>query len=160
MGRFDESIAEDKRALKLDPLSAAVNADLRWDLYLARRYDEAIEQLRIAIDLEPNYWVSRVLLGRCYEQKGKLHDAVEEFKRPDRLRIPSPRCWRAGTRLRTGRAKSGGHENSQRLADAIEKRICALVRHRHDLCWTRDERRGDSGTRQVLCRRFVLRDPS
>src|ERR1044072_4192998 len=45
MARFDESIAEDRRALELAPLSPAVNADLGWDFSLARRYGEAIEQL-------------------------------------------------------------------------------------------------------------------
>ncbi len=81
MGRFDEAIAEDKRALDLDPLSSAVNADLGWDLYLARRYDEAIEQLRRAVDLEANYWVSLVLLGRCYEETGKPREAVAAFEK-------------------------------------------------------------------------------
>ena len=90
MGRFDESIAEDKRALELDPLSPAVNADLGWDLYFARRYDEAIEQLRKAVDLEPNYWVSHVLLGRCYEQKGRLHEAVAEFEKARQIENSIP----------------------------------------------------------------------
>jgi len=46
LGRFDEAIAEVKRAVELDPLSLIINSDLGNTYYNARRYDEAIEQLR------------------------------------------------------------------------------------------------------------------
>jgi TolB-like protein len=46
LGRFEEAIAEARRALELDPLSVIINADLGTALTSARRYDEAIEQLR------------------------------------------------------------------------------------------------------------------
>ena len=45
-GRFDEAISEVKRALELDPLSLIINSDLGRTYYFARRYDEAVEQLR------------------------------------------------------------------------------------------------------------------
>ena len=46
LGRFDEAIAEGKRAVELDPLSPVINTDLAQTLFNARRYDEAIAQLR------------------------------------------------------------------------------------------------------------------
>jgi len=54
-GRFDESIAEMKKARELDPLEPMVNAFLAWSLYMARRFDEAIEQNRKVIAMDPNY---------------------------------------------------------------------------------------------------------
>ena len=42
---------------------------------------EMIALLRKAVDLEPNYWVSLVLLGRCYEQTGKPKEAVAAFEK-------------------------------------------------------------------------------
>ena len=53
LGRFDEAIAEGKRAVELDPLSPIINADLGITLYLARRYDDAIEQLRKTLVIDP-----------------------------------------------------------------------------------------------------------
>ena len=46
LGRFDEAIKEGERAVELDPLSLIINADLGSTLMIARRYDEAIAQLR------------------------------------------------------------------------------------------------------------------
>lgn len=119
MGRFEESIAEDKHALQLDPLSAAVNADLGWDLYFARRYDEAIEQLRKAVDLEPNYWVSHVLLGRCYEQKGMLHEAVEEFQKAKHIESSIPEVVAA---LGHGYALSGRKAEALQIIRDLQER--------------------------------------
>src|SRR5207302_8588309 len=42
MGRFDEAIAAEKKALELDPLSTFLNTDLAFFLYWARRYEDAI----------------------------------------------------------------------------------------------------------------------
>ena len=119
MGRFDESIAEDKRAMELDPLSAAVNADLGWDLYLARRYDEAIEQLLKAVDLDPNYWVSHVLLGRCYEQKGKLNEAVVQFEKARQIENSIPEVLAA---LGHGLALSGRKAEAQKIMSDLQDR--------------------------------------
>ena len=43
--RFDEAIAELKRAEELDPLSPIIGTNLGDTLVFARRYDEAIAQL-------------------------------------------------------------------------------------------------------------------
>ena len=44
MGRFDEALAEIKRAHELDPMSLIITADLGKVYTLARRYDEAISR--------------------------------------------------------------------------------------------------------------------
>jgi TolB-like protein/Tfp pilus assembly protein PilF len=46
LGQFEKAVAEVKRALELDPLSLVINADVGTTLTNARRYDQAIEQLR------------------------------------------------------------------------------------------------------------------
>src|SRR5439155_805117 len=56
IGNFDKAIAELNRALRLDPFSLIINADLGVGSMTARRYAEAIVQLRKAIDyLERDY---------------------------------------------------------------------------------------------------------
>jgi eukaryotic-like serine/threonine-protein kinase len=53
-GRFEEGIVELKRALELDPLSLLINRNLGRALLAARQYDQAIEQERKALELDPN----------------------------------------------------------------------------------------------------------
>jgi tetratricopeptide (TPR) repeat protein len=81
LGRFDEGIAEGQQAQNVDPLSGEANLILGQSLYYAHRYDEAIVQLRNAIDLAPDVWVTYDLLGWCYETKGDLTGAIAEFQK-------------------------------------------------------------------------------
>ena len=70
MGRFDEALAEIRRAQELDPLSLAINTGVGHVLYLSRRYDDAIEQYRKTVELDPNYVQTHLWFGRPYLQKG------------------------------------------------------------------------------------------
>jgi DNA-binding winged helix-turn-helix (wHTH) protein/tetratricopeptide (TPR) repeat protein len=81
LGRVESSIAEIEHALRLDPLSVMINADLGWLLFFARQYDRAIEQLTKTIEMEPNFALAHWLLGLNYEQKGLFEDAISEFRR-------------------------------------------------------------------------------
>ena len=85
MGRTDEGIAENKKAIDLDPLSLHTNASLGVGLYYAHRYAQAILQLRKTIDLDPTYWWAHSYLGRAYEQQGQFPEAIAEFQEAVRL---------------------------------------------------------------------------
>jgi predicted Zn-dependent protease len=43
------------RALDLDPVSPVLNNNLAERLYLARRFDEAIEQCRKTLEMDPSF---------------------------------------------------------------------------------------------------------
>lgn len=76
MGRFDEAMAETRKAQQLDPLSLSVNTQKGSLLWLARRCDEAIEQLLQVVELDPNYPTSHFFLGLDYETKGMYEEAI------------------------------------------------------------------------------------
>lgn len=76
MGRFDEALAEIRRAKEIDPLSSVINAGEVWTLYFARRYDEAIEQGRKLQELRPDFAEVHEYLKRCYDQKGMYRQAI------------------------------------------------------------------------------------
>lgn len=67
-GRHDEAIAAAERAQGLDLLSPAVKGDLSWFYYLARRYDQSIEEARHALLADPRdlqarlYWSLSALM--------------------------------------------------------------------------------------------------
>ncbi len=81
LGRFDEAIAEGKRAVELDPLSLVINADLGMNYYYARRYDEAITQLRKTLEMDPGYYYAHVDLGQVLAAKRAFGEAISEYQK-------------------------------------------------------------------------------
>ena len=79
MGEFDRAIAEEKRALELDPVSPIINADLGTVYTLARRYDEAIAQLRDTVEMNPQFYGGHRCLGWALELKGATGEAIAEY---------------------------------------------------------------------------------
>jgi TolB-like protein/Tfp pilus assembly protein PilF len=80
-GRFEEAIAEGKRAVELDPLSLINNTRLGNNYFFARRYDEAIEQLRKTLEMDPGFYYAHWNLGQVLESKGTLDAAIEEYQK-------------------------------------------------------------------------------
>ena len=81
MGRGKEAVAEAEAERQTDPLGSNENFTLGSIFVFTRQWDKAIEQLRSAIELDPNYWFDHCFLGRAYEQKGRLPEAITEFQR-------------------------------------------------------------------------------
>ena len=83
--RFDESMAEMKKARELDPLSLIISAELGKMLFYARQYDQAIEQLRATLNLDPDFPAAHYFLEKVYQAQGMYEEAYEEsFKEPRR----------------------------------------------------------------------------
>jgi adenylate cyclase len=85
MGRFDEAIAAEKKALELDPLNTFLNTDLAFFLYWARRYEEATAQIRKTLELDPNNAFAHSILGWCLIGKGNKAEAKAEFQKATSL---------------------------------------------------------------------------
>ena len=80
MGHTDDAVARVQQTLQLDPLSLAAITDVAWQLYWARRYNEAIEKARKVAELNPSYFPARVCLGLAYEQKHDYSSAIRELE--------------------------------------------------------------------------------
>ena len=80
-GRVEESIAEVKRALELDPLSLTINYFLGNTYNFARQYDQAIEQYRKTLELDPNFFISQTFLGLTYVQKSMYKEGISELEK-------------------------------------------------------------------------------
>ncbi|MEY2555234.1 MAG: hypothetical protein QOF93_378 [Verrucomicrobiota bacterium] len=81
LGRFDEAIKEGERAVELDPLSLIINADLGSTLMIARRYDEAIAQLRRTLVFDGNFGYAHWNLGEALYLKGDVPAAISEYEK-------------------------------------------------------------------------------
>jgi TolB-like protein/tetratricopeptide (TPR) repeat protein len=78
-GNFNDSISERKRALELDPLSAATNFDLAQAYYWSRDYDQAIVQFQKTLELEEHFSAASNYLLGAYVQKGRHADALAKL---------------------------------------------------------------------------------
>jgi TolB-like protein/DNA-binding winged helix-turn-helix (wHTH) protein/Tfp pilus assembly protein PilF len=80
-GRTEDSIAEAKRGLELDPLSPMTNEGLA-DAYLsARQYDLAVKQYQKTLELYPNQASSRDSLGWAYVYQGLYEKGIQEIQK-------------------------------------------------------------------------------
>lgn len=77
VGRFDEAVAERRRALELSPIMSPM--DLAHTYTFARRYDEAIAEFKRAIALDPSLETPHVLLAFVYDCKRMYREALEEL---------------------------------------------------------------------------------
>ena len=68
--RFDDGLVEIARAREADPLSPVISANVGKILYLARRYGQAIQAHRRALELDPNFWLTHNNLGLTYALTG------------------------------------------------------------------------------------------
>jgi TolB-like protein/Tfp pilus assembly protein PilF len=81
MERFEEALAERKKAVELDPLSAHLSLSLGSALLALDRPDEALEHLRNALEVDSTYWQAHVGLARYYDATGRLDDAIRTHRR-------------------------------------------------------------------------------
>ena len=92
MSRFEEAIAESKRAAELEPYSLIVKMELGGPYLYARRFDEAIKLYQEAIELEPNFPETRRTLGMAYSGKQMYDEAQKEFQKALNLSGGDPYC--------------------------------------------------------------------
>jgi serine/threonine protein kinase/tetratricopeptide (TPR) repeat protein len=85
MGRTDQAVSEMEKAQRLAPLDINLNSDLAAAYLYAGEFERAIDRARSTIEIDPNYWLSHVLLGIAYERKGQFTDAVTELEKAHSL---------------------------------------------------------------------------
>ena len=99
MGRFDDGFKELQLAQQVDPLSAIICADMGKLFFLARKPDQAIDQLQKALELDPEYPLAHSFLALAYNQKGLHEQAIAQFRKnckssrqPDNLQSRARIC--------------------------------------------------------------------
>jgi TolB-like protein/DNA-binding winged helix-turn-helix (wHTH) protein/Tfp pilus assembly protein PilF len=85
MGRQEEAIAENRKALELDPLSLIINMESGLPYYQERRYDEAIPYYRKTLELDPNFGLAHCVLAWSYEGKGQYPEAIAALEKARQL---------------------------------------------------------------------------
>jgi len=116
MGRKDEAIAMGAQAQRGDPLSLIGSFAPGSLSVFTRQWDRAIEQLRGAIDLDKTYWIDHCFLGRAYEQKGQMAQAIAAFEEALKLDPEHSEIWSA---LGHAYAISGKKTEARKVLDHL-----------------------------------------
>jgi tetratricopeptide (TPR) repeat protein len=116
MGRKDEAIAMGAQAQRGDPLSLIGSFAQGSLSVFTRQWDRAIEQLRGAIDLDKTYWIDHCFLGRAYEQKGQMAQAIAAFEEALKLDPEHSEIWSA---LGHAYAISGKKTEARKVLDHL-----------------------------------------
>jgi len=90
LGRFDQAIAEGRRAVEIDPLSVNSRARLGQVLFYARRYDNAVREFRNALELDPNFVFALWHLGDTYAQVSRYDEAISVLEKAATLSKRNP----------------------------------------------------------------------
>lgn len=80
MGRHDEALAEELRALEIEPLSLVINANLGFICYQGRQFDQAVDYLKNALEIDENFIYGHFILGLTYAQKEMFDESIAEIK--------------------------------------------------------------------------------
>ncbi len=119
LGRYDQAIAEMRKAENLDPLSLIINADLAELLGLAHSYDESIRQSLKTIEMDPNFALAHNHLAQVYLQKHMYDEAVAELQIAVKLSGDSPTCV---ANLARAYVASGKRSEAVKLLGDLKKR--------------------------------------
>jgi TolB-like protein/DNA-binding winged helix-turn-helix (wHTH) protein/Tfp pilus assembly protein PilF len=130
LGRYDEAIAEMRKAENLDPLSLIINSDLAELLVLAHAYDESIRQSLKTIEMDPNFALAHNQLAQAYLQKHMYHEAVGELQKAVQLSGRSPTCI---ANLARAYVASGKRSEAVKLLNDLKNRSTPGFSHASEI---------------------------
>jgi tetratricopeptide (TPR) repeat protein len=112
MGRGAEALTEARLAQQAAPLTSLGNFFVASVLVFTQQWDPAMKQLTSNIELDPNFWFDHCYLGRTYEAKGKMAEAIAEFQRALALDNENTEIWSG---LGHAYALSGNKKEAQKV---------------------------------------------
>ena len=122
MGRSDEGIAEIKLAESLDPLSLAVHVNAGWVYYLARRDEQAVQEWRKILDIDPHFTVTHASIWIAYLKQAEMGTVLSSPSSGDADALQLAAI--------TGRqAVSGNRAGAERLLSRLDS-----ISKRHYVC--------------------------
>jgi TolB-like protein/DNA-binding winged helix-turn-helix (wHTH) protein/tetratricopeptide (TPR) repeat protein len=117
-GRTEEALAWARRARELDPLGVT-GVSIGWILFQARRYDEAVRELRSVLAVHPDDATAHWFLGFALIGKGRPEEAIPELEKTASIMHRSPGSIEL---LATAHAKAGRRSEALRLIDELKRR--------------------------------------
>jgi TolB-like protein/Tfp pilus assembly protein PilF len=119
LGRHAEAIHESRRALELDPVSLLINSILGLAYCYARQFENAEEQFRKTLELDPNFAFAHWLLGGfCLAPMGRYDEGIAELQKAIAL---APNVVLPIGLLGYSYGKTGKRDGALRVLDELEE---------------------------------------
>ena len=119
MGRHEEAAAEIERAREISPQSPVIATALANVLFLAGRFDDAIDRGHKSLELDPGSVAAHTILRWAYEKKGMHNEALAAYEQERSFAgdTPTTRAKRAHVLAAIGR-----HEEARTILEEILER--------------------------------------
>ncbi len=118
VGDAADGIAEGRRAVEIDPLSAEAGITLAQDLYLQRQYGEALGLLRKIIDQQPDYPPAYWSLGMVYLAQQQIKEAIAALEKGRQV---GPLDWSTEV-LVAAYAEDGNRVEAEKILNELDER--------------------------------------
>jgi TolB-like protein len=80
VGRLDESLAESRKLIELDPLDLVNNVHLSWHHYMAREFPAAISEAQRTLAMEKRFQWGHFFAGLALDAVGEHRDALKYLR--------------------------------------------------------------------------------
>jgi TolB-like protein/DNA-binding winged helix-turn-helix (wHTH) protein len=127
MGRMAEAIAENKKALELDPLSLPINNFMGMTYMFAGDYEKSYRQYQDTIAMDPTFPLAHFYLAELFLEMGRFEEGIRENEKGELLSSSSPEDAAAEAAARLRAFRSGGAAGFWQ--DNLERTIKKLKHH-------------------------------
>jgi len=110
MGREAEAIAENQKAVMLDPLSLPINNFLGVSYMFVGDYEKSYRQFQHTIEMDPTFPLAHYYFAGLLTVMGKYEQAVEEDEKAEVLSGSSPERATSEAVVKLKALKSGGEK--------------------------------------------------
>jgi TolB-like protein/DNA-binding winged helix-turn-helix (wHTH) protein/Flp pilus assembly protein TadD len=117
-GRVEEAVAARRHGRELDPLAVS-GSDLAWDLFYARRYDEAVQELRSVLAVKPDDAYALWILGFVLVANHRPEEAIPVLEEGASASDRSPAL--VGLLIHAY-AQAGGRAEALHLLEELKRR--------------------------------------
>ena len=110
MGRMAEAIAENKKALELDPLSLPINNFMGMTYMFAGDYDKSYQQFQHTIAMDPTFPLAHEYFSSLLKMMGRFEEGIKEHEKSEVLSGASPEDAAAEATIMRQAFKEGGEK--------------------------------------------------
>ena len=114
--RYAESLRECREAVRLDPLAPFSDVATGWTLLSMGRLDDARQEFRKSLGIDPNYPAGLYFLARVDEQQGRVQEAIALLQKAVASAGRTPKYLNA---LANAYLLAGKKEEAQRILEEL-----------------------------------------